>query len=49
MGKDSKLFVYNKKVSPEWREVAHFKDLGISNIKRIASRKNSLVVVDEMK
>lgn len=47
MAKKSKLFVFNKKNNSSWVELADFKDLGIKNIKRIASRKNSLVVVDE--
>jgi len=47
MGSKSKLYTYNPKRSTDWVEVIDLSDLGITNIKRIASRRNSLLVVNE--
>jgi len=46
MGSGSGLFCFLKGAK-EWSLISDLKNSGISNIKRIASRKNSLVLVDE--
>lgn len=47
MGQGSTLYAYNPKNSENWEEIADLSKYGISNIKRVASRRNSLVIVNE--
>ncbi len=46
MGNGSKLYFYKEGNSEGWEEITDLRDQGISNIKRLASMKNSLVIVD---
>ncbi len=48
MGTKSQLFRYVPGKSKDWQLVADLEGYGISNIQRIASRKNSLVIVDSL-
>ena len=47
MGQGNTLYAYNPKQSKDWREVANLAGYGITNIKRIASKRNSIVIVNE--
>ncbi len=47
IGKSSLLSAYNPKTNSEWIEVIDLADAGLTNIKRIAARRNNLIVVNE--
>lgn len=46
MGSGSKLFGYSV-AEGKWKEIADLSESGVTNIKRLASRRNSLIVVNE--
>lgn len=47
IGQGSTLSAFNPKNNKDWLEVADLSGAGITNIKRIAARRNSLIVVNE--
>lgn len=47
MGSKSKLYRFKPNSSDKWEEIANFANQGINNIKRIAIRKNRILLVNE--
>ncbi len=47
IGKASVISAYNPRSNSDWVELIDLVDAGLSNIKRIAARRNSLIVVNE--